>query len=142
MPLRLVASSRPMIQLRQDPRNGSFYAEGLTQARAASAPEALAAMASGLARRHSRAHRLNACSSRSHCLMAFAVRSAARGGDGTGGRGVRRGGRLVLVDLAGSERLRDTGSGGNRGALRESGAINKSLFTLGQVREERCMHVV
>ncbi|GFH25814.1 kinesin-like protein [Haematococcus lacustris] len=41
-------------------------------------------------------------------------------------------GRLVLVDLAGSERLKDTGSTG-REAVRETGSINKSLFTLGQV---------
>jgi hypothetical protein len=45
----------------------------------------------------------------------------------------RRVGKLVLVDLAGSERLRDTGSSA-REAVRETGHINKSLFTLGQVR--------
>lgn len=41
-------------------------------------------------------------------------------------------GKLVLVDLAGSERLRETGNSA-REAVRETGAINKSLFTLGQV---------
>jgi len=47
---------------------------------------------------------------------------------------VRRLGKLVLVDLAGSERLRDSGvSSGDREALKETGHINKSLFTLGQV---------
>jgi hypothetical protein len=86
------------------------------------------------------------------------VRSEDRSGAGARGRGVRRCGKLVLVDLAGSERLRETGSGGGytaggggggggggfgggaggapgggRDALRETGAINKSLFTLGQV---------
>jgi hypothetical protein len=38
----------------------------------------------------------------------------------------------VLVDLAGSERLKET-KHSERVALRETGAINKSLFTLGQV---------
>lgn len=41
-------------------------------------------------------------------------------------------GKLVLVDLAGSERLDSTGNCGE--AVKETGAINKSLFTLGQVR--------
>lgn len=40
---------------------------------------------------------------------------------------------MALVDLAGSERLKDTGNT-EKGAVRETGAINKSLFTLGQVR--------
>ena len=38
----------------------------------------------------------------------------------------------MLVDLAGSERLKET-QHSERVALRETGAINKSLFTLGQV---------
>lgn len=41
-------------------------------------------------------------------------------------------GKLVLVDLAGSERLKDTGNS-EKEALRETGHINRSLFTLGQV---------
>lgn len=41
-------------------------------------------------------------------------------------------GKMVLVDLAGSERLKETGNV-EREATRESGHINKSLFTLGQV---------
>lgn len=45
-----------------------------------------------------------------------------------------RQGKLVLVDLAGSERLKRTGSTAHE-AVRETGAINKSLFTLGQVSE-------
>ena len=41
-------------------------------------------------------------------------------------------GKLALVDLAGSERLKETGNT-SRDAVRETGCINKSLFTLGQV---------
>ena len=47
-------------------------------------------------------------------------------------RRMRRYGRLVLVDLAGSERLKASGTSGGA-AVAETGAINKSLFTLGQV---------
>lgn len=120
-------------QVRQDPRTEAFYVGGLAQARVTTPSDALSAMASALSARHTRAHRLNLYSSRSHCIMTFAVHSEDRSGDGVGGRGVRRTGKLMLVDLAGSERLRDTGSGGDRDALRETGHINKSLFTLGQV---------
>lgn len=42
-------------------------------------------------------------------------------------------GKLVLADLAGSERLSSTGNTGAREAVKETGAINRSLFTLGQV---------
>ena len=44
-------------------------------------------------------------------------------------RRMKRYGKLMLVDLAGSERLKETGSA----CAAETGAINKSLFTLGQV---------
>lgn len=46
---------------------------------------------------------------------------------------VCRCGKLALVDLAGSERLKETGNS-DKEAVRETGHINKSLFTLGQVR--------
>ncbi len=41
--------------------------------------------------------------------------------------------KLQLIDLAGSENNKRTGNCGAR--LTESGAINKSLFVLGQVVE-------
>ncbi len=47
---------------------------------------------------------------------------------------LHRYGKLALVDLAGSERLKETGNT-EKGAIRETGSINKSLFTLGQVRQ-------
>ena len=47
-------------------------------------------------------------------------------------RRMKRYGKLVLVDLVGSERLKASGSSGSA-AVAETGAINKSLFTLGQV---------
>ncbi|GBF99065.1 kinesin [Raphidocelis subcapitata] len=147
----LAADRQRPCQVRQDPRSEAFYVPGLTRIPVTSPKDAVAALAAALAYRHTRAHRLNVSSSRSHCLVAFDVHSEDRSGQGFGGRGVRRAGRLVLVDLAGSERLKDTGSDGGSGggggggggggavagdrlaALRETGAINRSLFTLGQV---------
>lgn len=40
-------------------------------------------------------------------------------------------GKISFVDLAGSERLKETKSKGEM--LKETGNINKSLFTLGKV---------
>ncbi|KAF8064573.1 DA1 [Scenedesmus sp. PABB004] len=109
--------------VRQDATEG-FYVEGLQQREAQTPERALALMSGALAGRATRAHALNSHSSRSHCLITLTVASE----DG----GVRRTGRLVLVDLAGSERLKESGSTA-REAVRETGAINRSLFTLGQV---------
>ena len=41
-------------------------------------------------------------------------------------------GQVSFVDLAGSERVKDTRSQG--GMLKETSAINRSLFTLGKAR--------
>jgi hypothetical protein len=57
--------------------------------------------------------------------------NVVRSQTGAGQRRMKRYGKLVLVDLAGSERLKESGSSGAGAA--ETGAINRSLFTLGQV---------
>ena len=44
---------------------------------------------------------------------------------------MKRYGKLSFVDLAGSERLKESKSQG--GMIKETGNINKSLFTLGKV---------
>lgn len=67
-------------------------------------------------------------------LLQLAVRLPCPPAVGLGVRHMCRCGKLVLVDLAGSERLNSTGNSGQRESLKETGAINKSLFTLGQVR--------
>jgi len=51
--------------------------------------------------------------------------------DETTGRPVTRRSKLLFVDLAGSERLKMTKTQGT--GLKETGSINKSLFTLGKV---------
>lgn len=114
--------------------------DGLTAHVVNSPRRALALLGTALARRRTRAHSLNAVSSRSHCLVTLAV-EASELIDGVGS-GIIRHGRLVLADLAGSERIRDAQhqrssissvAGSMAAAARETGAINRSLFTLGQV---------
>ena len=48
-----------------------------------------------------------------------------------GNREVKRYGKISFVDLAGSERLKESKSQGEM--IKETGNINKSLFTLGKV---------
>ncbi|WIA18923.1 hypothetical protein OEZ85_003594 [Tetradesmus obliquus] len=130
----LARNKSQQLQVRQG-ADEAFYVDGLTQREAPDAARALLLMADALSYRHTRAHQLNSLSSRSHCLITFNIASQELlpGAQQQGSRGgVRRVGKLVLVDLAGSERLRDTGSSA-REAVRETGHINKSLFTLGQV---------
>eukprot|EP00198_Chlamydomonas_reinhardtii_P013405 XP_001702742.1 predicted protein [Chlamydomonas reinhardtii] len=121
------------LAVRKDARDG-FAVTGLTQVACPSDAAAVRYLVKALQYRHTRGHKLNEYSSRSHCIMTFVFASKEAGPEGqTGAKGgIRRYGKLALVDLAGSERLKDTGNT-EKGAVRETGAINKSLFTLGQV---------
>jgi hypothetical protein len=122
----------------------SFYVEDLTVLPCASARAAGCALSRAMAWRHTRAHKLNEHSSRSHCIVTLefhvverdAALDAAVGAAGAPGSATRRVGKLRLVDLAGSERLKETGNTA-RAAVQETGAINRSLFCLGQARALR-----
>ncbi|GFR41524.1 hypothetical protein Agub_g2220 [Astrephomene gubernaculifera] len=129
----LALDKNKTLQVRKDSRDG-FAVTGLTQVACPTDTAAVRYLVRALQYRHTRSHRLNEYSSRSHCLMTFVFASREGGPEGQMGAkgGIRRYGKLSLVDLAGSERLKDTGNT-ERGAVRETGAINKSLFTLGQV---------
>ncbi|XP_049644090.1 kinesin-like protein KIF22 [Suncus etruscus] len=72
------------------------------------------------------ATRLNQRSSRSHAVLLVKVEQKERLAPFR-----QREGKLYLIDLAGSEDNRRTGNKGLR--LKESGAINNSLFVLGKV---------
>jgi hypothetical protein len=148
-------SGRPPLAVRWDAGAG-FHAPDQTSVACATAADAAAVLAAGLAARRTAGHALNGASSRSHALFTLTCEGVPRsgsgggGGSGSGGSGgstplptptpatatsatpppVRRFGRVTFVDLAGSERARDSGSVG--GMLREAGAINRSLFVLGQ----------
>mgnify|MGYP002775912778 CR=1 FL=1 len=73
-------------------------------------------------------HDLNKDSSRSHCIMTLHVDSIT---EIEGGSPIVRYGKMLFVDLAGSERLKKSRSSGDM--LKETGNINRSLFTLGKV---------
>lgn len=63
------------MQVRLDPRTDAFYVEGLTHAPAQTPGRALRVLSDALAWRHTRAHKLNSYSSRSHCLVTLTVSS-------------------------------------------------------------------
>lgn len=65
-------------QVRKDPRTEAFYADGLTQAPVQSAGRTLKVLAAALSWRHTRAHKLNNYSSRSHCLISLTIMSQDR----------------------------------------------------------------
>ncbi|XP_069136429.1 kinesin-like protein KIF22-B [Argopecten irradians] len=70
--------------------------------------------------------KLNDRSSRSHCILLLNVKKTQLSAPFK-----ELHGKVYLIDLAGSEDNRRTGNQGIR--LKESGAINKSLFVLGEV---------
>ncbi|CAO3674709.1 unnamed protein product [Umbelopsis ramanniana] len=83
--------------------------------------------------------KMNVSSSRSHAILSFQVTVAVENGkpqeseDDSDSEQYALSGKINLIDLAGSEDNRRTDNGKER--LAESGAINKSLFVLGQVVE-------
>lgn len=79
----------------------------------------------GMANRKIGSHEMNLESSRSHSIAT--VYCETEGGD-TGQ--IPCYGKVSFVDLAGSERVKDTKTIG--GMLKETSAINRSLFTLGK----------
>eukprot|EP00195_Chlamydomonas_chlamydogama_P000098 CAMPEP_0202918878 /NCGR_PEP_ID=MMETSP1392-20130828/74439_1 /ASSEMBLY_ACC=CAM_ASM_000868 /TAXON_ID=225041 /ORGANISM="Chlamydomonas chlamydogama, Strain SAG 11-48b" /LENGTH=371 /DNA_ID=CAMNT_0049612047 /DNA_START=68 /DNA_END=1180 /DNA_ORIENTATION=- len=104
-----------------------FYLENLFKVECGSAEEVMNAFKHGVQNKMMASHRLNAASSRSHCLFTLYIDSSPMGSPNE-----VISSRLSLVDLAGSERGSSTGA--TEGRLRdESVAINKSLFTLRQV---------
>lgn len=81
-----------------------------------SADQVLSLFKTGVALRATAATKLNATSSRSHCIFRLTVNESAS---------------IFLVDLAGSERTKLSGASGDR--LAEANSINKSLSALGLV---------
>ena len=109
-----------------------FYAENLFVEEAADAGHALSLFETGVRHKRMAETRMNAASSRSHCLFALTVQRV----DTSSGQ-VESEGRLTLVDLAGSERqqvlLDHAGLGPSKAEMADSVEINKSLFTLRKV---------
>ncbi len=80
--------------------------------------------------RHQGSHELNSDSSRSHSILTvYLISESVNQSDGLV---YKKYGKISFVDLAGSERLKETKSEGQQ-MVKETGNINKSLFTLGKV---------
>jgi hypothetical protein len=88
----------------------------------------LAVLHEGMRNRKTGSHDLNKDSSRSHSIMTVYIISETKSEDG---HIFKKYGKLFFVDLAGSERLKESKSQGDM--IKETGNINKSLFTLGKV---------
>ncbi|CAK0808388.1 unnamed protein product, partial [Prorocentrum cordatum] len=112
------------LHIRHSQKNG-FFVSDLELIDCASIGDVRAVLETGIHNRRAAPHALNTNSSRSHALFTLHIDS-----EGVGG-GESRHGKITFVDLAGSERLKESLSEGN--AMKETQAINKSLFTLGAV---------
>jgi len=123
----LLNPSSGMLHCRWNVRNG-FFVEELMVVDCTNIDDLLAVLHEGMRNRKTGSHDLNKDSSRSHSIMTVYVISETKSEDG---HIFKRYGKLVFVDLAGSERLKESKSQGDM--VKETGNINKSLFTLGKV---------
>lgn len=114
----LAPKSLSHLQLRHGD-DGPFVAD-LTAIQLDNFEDALEVLAEGQRNRRTSQHALNSDSSRTHSFFTLFVK-----------QDTRRIGKITFVDLAGSERLKATEAAGL--VRKETQAINKSLFTLGQV---------
>jgi kinesin family protein 12 len=89
----------------------------------------VAVLHEGMKNRKSGSHELNKDSSRSHSILTVYLISETSSPED--GHIFKKYGKISFVDLAGSERLKESKSQGEM--IKETGQINKSLFTLGKV---------
>ncbi|XP_074053390.1 kinesin-like protein KIF22 isoform X2 [Macrotis lagotis] len=123
--LDLLAPASGDLVIRED-RWGNILIPGLTQKLIASFTDFEQHFLPASRNRTVGATRLNQRSSRSHAVLLVKVEQRERMAPFR-----QREGKLYLIDLAGSEDNRRTGNQGLR--LKESGAINASLFVLSKV---------
>ncbi|KAJ1493311.1 kinesin motor domain-containing protein, partial [Baffinella frigidus] len=116
-----------------DTARASFFVHELSYCKCPTEEDLLRLYMRTLRNRSVAGHQLNRDSSRSHALFTVYVDSMIKGEDG---HITTRHGKMTFVDLAGSERLKESKSEGT--TLRETGSINKSLFTLGKVIASLC----
>mmetsp|Transcript_16196 Transcript_16196/g.49208 ORF Transcript_16196/g.49208 Transcript_16196/m.49208 type:complete len:785 (-) Transcript_16196:291-2645(-) len=106
-----------------------FYCENLFIEEANDANHALSLFESGVQHKRMAETRMNAASSRSHCMFTLSVQVE----DPADAASYTQEGRLTLVDLAGSERQSALLDAQSKSAIQDSVEINKSLFTLRKV---------
>jgi kinesin family member 12 len=116
------------LQVRWNIRNG-FFVQDLFVVECENTSDVMAVVKEGHRNRRVGSHELNMDSSRSHSLLTLHLESESI--DPDDGHTMVKFGKMVFVDLAGSERLKQTQSDGV--TLKETGAINQSLFALGKV---------
>ena len=104
-----------------------FFVEDLMIVDCTSTEDMIAVLNEGIKNRKSGSHELNKDSSRSHSIMSIYLISENQSNNQV----IRKYGKISFVDLAGSERLKESKSEGVM--AKETGNINKSLFTLGKV---------
>lgn len=121
----LINFSGKQLSLKWDHAGKTFYSPELTIHECDRLEEAEKIVAKGNKHRKVGSHALNIESSRSHAIFTVHIVNSEYT-DHT-----LQAGKVVFVDLAGSERLKESHSEG--AALRETAAINRSLFMLGKV---------
>lgn len=117
-----------ILQTRWNSKNG-FFVEDLMVVECTSIQDLIAVMLEGIKNRHSGSHELNKDSSRSHSILTVYLISETESKEEN--HVFKKYGKISFVDLAGSERLKESMSEGQM--VKETGNINKSLFTLGKV---------
>jgi kinesin family protein 11 len=127
-------ASRVKLRVVEDksPEGRGIYCNGLIEKPVTSAEDILEALSLAEERRAVEETKMNAQSSRSHCLFSITVTAREYCADGAGGMVMERTGRLNLVDLAGSESAKTAGAGNEQRGL-ERKNINQSLLALGRV---------
>mmetsp|Transcript_23870 Transcript_23870/g.23788 ORF Transcript_23870/g.23788 Transcript_23870/m.23788 type:complete len:301 (-) Transcript_23870:1027-1929(-) len=123
----LLNPSTGILQCRWSAKSG-FFVEDLMVVECTSPDDLISVLHEGMKNRKSGSHELNPDSSRSHSILIIYLISETVADDG---HIFKKYGKISFVDLAGSERLKETKSKGVM--LKETGNINKSLFTLGKV---------
>ncbi|XP_033755330.1 kinesin-like protein KIF28P isoform X3 [Pecten maximus] len=116
------------LQVRQNPKLGYFYVEGLKKVPVGSYVEIEKRMDQGTANRTVASTNMNATSSRAHTVVSITFDQIIKNESGSE---TKKSSVMNLVDLAGSERADSTGATGDR--LKEGANINKSLSALGNV---------
>lgn len=124
----LLNPSSGILHQRWNVKNG-FFVEDLMVVECTSQQDLIAVLHEGMKNRKSGSHELNKDSSRSHSILTVYLISETVSKED--GHIFKKYGKISFVDLAGSERLKESKSQGEM--AKETGQINKSLFTLGKV---------
>lgn len=123
----LLNPSSGVLHLRWNIKSG-FYVENMLIVDCTNIDDLIMVLHEGIRNRKTSSHELNKDSSRSHSLLLIHTISEEKNEDG---HTFKKYGKVSFVDLAGSERLKESKSQGVM--IKETGNINKSLFTLGKV---------